>query len=247
MIWIIGGTVESGKLCKKLEGVLPYILTVATEGGLQFTEASNVAVGRLSAEEMDAFIKEKGIEAIVDASHPYAKIVSELAKEAAKRKGIPYYRYVRPKNKRAEHGIFVRDVKECGEVLDTIKGCVFFTTGSKNIKDFEPHRGENRFIYRVLPTSESFRLAEDAGVHMRDLIGALGPFDVAFNRYMFQKYKVDYCVTKESGRGSGVDEKLVACKEEGVVPIVILREDEDGYSDGDELIRDLVKDYESVL
>lgn len=247
MIWLIGGTSEANSLAKKLDGKVPYILTVATKGGLQFTEADNVLVGRLNREEMTEFIRQYKISAIVDCSHPYAKIVTETAKSVAKETKLPYYRYHRPENRHVENGIFVKNVEECREVLKDIKGTVFFTTGSKNIKDYEPVRGENRFIYRILPTSESFLLAEQANVPMKDLIGALGPFDEEFNRLLFRKFHADYCVTKESGAGSGTDEKLSACEKEGVIPVIILREEEDGIADLNELYRGLVKNYGKLI
>ncbi|MDO5714287.1 MAG: precorrin-6A reductase [Tissierellia bacterium] len=243
MIWLIGGTQEANLLAHRLEGNIEFILTLATEGGLQFTNVSNVEVGRLNEVEMVEFIKDRDIKGVVDCSHPYAKIVTSLAKSAAKKSNIPYYRYIRPSNHHAKDGIFVKDISECIETLKNITGTVFFTTGSKNIKDFEPLRGKNRFIYRILPTSESFLLAEKAGVKMKDLIGALGPFDEEYNAYLFRKYKVDFCVTKESGAGSGVDEKIVACEKENVTPIVILREAEEGIRDIVTLEKLLVEKY----
>ena len=243
MIWIIGGTQEANFLSRRLEGKVDFILTIATSGGLQFTNASQVFVGRLNKNEMVEFIDSRKIRGIVALSHPYAKEVTSLAKEVAKENKLPYYRYIRPSNDHPDYGIFVKDVNGCIEVLKKCEGTVFFTTGSKNIKDYEPYRGTNRFIYRILPTSESFLLAENAGVKMKDLIGALGPFDEEFNAYLFRKYHVKYCVTKESGAGSGTDEKISACKREGVTPIVILREDEEGIRNIKELAKVLVEKY----
>lgn len=231
MIWIIGGTVEANRLAKDLQDDLELMMTVATEGGLQFATAEEVQAGRLTKEQMHSLIEEKGIVAIVDMSHPYAKIVSSQAKEVAKEANIDYERFLRPPNAESKDAILVDTLEECIGEIEKREGVFLFTTGSKNIKDFEPHRGNRRFIYRVLPTSESMQLAEDAGVTMRDLIGALGPFDEEFNRLLMRRYHVNYCVTKESGKGAGVDEKFSACEKEGVIPIVLRRDREEGWKD----------------
>lgn len=243
MIWIIGGTVEANRLAKDLQEDVDLIMTVATEGGLQFATAEDVQAGRLTKDEMHELIREKKIVAIVDMSHPYAKIVSAQAKEVAHEAKIAYERFLRAPNTESKEAIVVDTLEECIEEIVKREGVFLFTTGSKNIKDFEPHRGNRRFVYRVLPTSESMQLAEEAGVSMRDLIGALGPFDEDFNRLLIRRYHVDYCVTKESGKGAGVDEKFSACEKEGVIPIVLKREREEGWKDLSLLENELRRRY----
>lgn len=239
MIWIIGGTSEARELIERLGAFDNYILTIATKDGKEFFDTDNLLIGRLNKDEMVDFAKDHHIDMIVDLSHPYATIVSENARLVSEELGIEYKRYVR---RRAVHGgdhIYLNSYEEAYEFLSNIKGTVFFTTGSKNIKDFEKVRGENRFIYRVLPALESIELCKKNDVHMRDIVAILGPFSKEFNQVMFSAYDADYCVMKDSGNAGGTREKIQACLELDIKPIIIGREDEEG-------IRDL-KEIEKII
>lgn len=241
MIWILGGTTEVNKLLDSL-GDDDHIITVATESGAESTHSKHVHVGRLTKAQMLDFAKGNKVDKIVDLTHPYATIVTDQARDVARELGIPYYRYIRPEI-HMENGYTVGSVDECCKLLKKLnQGPVLFTTGSKNIKDFEPIRGDNQFIYRILPTLESLQLAFDAGVSYRDLVAMLGPFSLDLNIALFKQYGVRYCVMKESGKEGGQEEKIFACKQANVCPIIIKRQvEEDGYKDLNALISDLLK------
>ncbi|KGF10007.1 hypothetical protein HMPREF1633_11140 [Tissierellia bacterium S5-A11] len=240
MIWILGGTTEVNKLLESL-GDDDHIITVATESGAESTHSKHVHVGRLTKEQMVDFARENKIDKIVDLTHPYATIVTDQARQVAREMKIPYYRYIRPEI-HMENGYIVGSIEECCRLLQKIdEGPVFFTTGSKNIKDFEPVRGDKQFIYRILPTLESLQLAFDAEVSYRDIVAMLGPFSLDLNIALFKQYQVKYCVMKESGKEGGQEEKILACKQADVCPIIIKRQtEEDGYHDLNRLIKDLL-------
>lgn len=237
MIWIIGGTSEARELIERLGDINNYIVTIATEDGKEFFDTDNLFIGRLSRDEMTTFAKENNIDMIVDLSHPYAKIVSENASFVSEDLDIEYKRYVRRKAVQDGEYIYLNSYEEAYEFLSNIKGTVFFTTGSKNIKDFEKVRGDKRFIYRVLPAMESIELCKKSHVHMRDIVAILGPFSVDFNKSMLSAYNADYCVMKDSGDAGGTREKIQACLELDVKPIIIGRDEEEGITDLDEIER----------
>jgi len=233
MIWIIGGTSESSEIIDRIKDLDNYIATIATEGGKEFVSTENLVVGRMDYNGMKEFVEKYKISLIVDLSHPYAEIVSENAQKVAKYRNIHYIRYVRSKIDIKSKAIYVNSYEECYEYISNISGTIFFTTGSKNIGDFEKIRGNNRFIYRILPAIESIEECRKHQVQLKNIVGVLGPFTKEYNRIMFNEYKADYVVTKDSGKQGGTIEKLEACKELGIVPIIIGREDEDGTGDID--------------
>jgi len=236
MIWIIGGTSEAREIVSRIKDLNNFIVTVATNEGTEFLDIDKLLVGRLSYEEMGDFIDENNIKLIVYLTHPFAKLVSANAKNIAREKGIEYARYVRPRLDDLDEDIIaLNSYEEAYDYLKNIKGTVFFTTGSKNIKDFEKVKGENRFIYRVLPAMESISIAHNEGVVIKDIVAVLGPFSKEYNELMFKEYKVDYCVTKDSGKKGGLEEKISAAKAQGVKLILIGREKEEGYSSLDEI------------
>src|SRR5699024_7232631 len=190
-----------------------------------------IQVGRMNYDEMSAFVQDHQIKVIVDMSHPFADIVSKNAKKLSAECNIKYLRYLRDENIHVEEGIYVDSYEDCYETLSKLEGVFFFTVGSKHIDKFEKVRGENRFIYRMLPSEGSIKMAKDAGVHMRDLIGMLGPFSYELNLAFLKNYGANYLVTKESGENSGTDEKIRASLDLGVTPIIIKRSEEAGIHD----------------
>ncbi len=233
MTWIIGGTSEAREIVDRIKDLDNYIVTIATDGGREFVNSDKLLVGRMDYQEMIRFCEENDISLIVDLTHPYAKIVSENAKKVAKSLEIYYIRYMRDKIEPRINAIYLNSYEEAYDYLSGISGTVFFTTGSKNIGDFENVRGENRFIYRILPAMESIEECKRHNVQMKDIVALLGPFSKEYNKAMFKEYKPQYCVMKDSGDKGGTLEKLQACEELGIIPIVICREDEKGINDLD--------------
>ena len=99
MIWIISGTQDGREIGAALadreqskpEGERREILmTVVSQYGkvLAAHKGLDIEVGRFREEDMLRVIREKGISLILDASHPYAAIVSETARAACTKAGI---------------------------------------------------------------------------------------------------------------------------------------------------------------
>lgn len=236
MIWIIGGTSETRKLLEKIRGKVHYIVTVATESGKEMlSNEDQVLVARLDVHGMKTFLQEHTITLVVDVTHPYATEVSKNARQVCQTSHIPYLRYVRETSDR-KGAICVRSIEECLAFLRTITGCVFFTTGSKNIHDFQKVRGYNRFVYRVLPTSASLAVCQRYLVAMKDIVALLGPSSEELNIAMFREYGAQYVVMKDSGKTGGTPEKINACYKLGITPIIIGREDEKGITNLDLLV-----------
>lgn len=230
MIWIIGGTSESRELVDRIKDLDNYIVTSATDSEKEFIDSPNLIVGKMNYEEMTKFIDKNHISLIVDLSHPYAKVVTNNAKKVAEAKNIKYIRYTRDKVVLKSKGIYLNSYEECYDYLKGITGTIFFTTGSKNIGDFEKVRGNNRFIYRILPALESIEECRKYNIKLKDIVGVLGPFSKEYNKIMFKEYNVDYVVMKDSGQQGGTLEKIKACEELNIIPIVIGREDEQGIN-----------------
>ncbi|EYE89231.1 precorrin-6x reductase [Fervidicella metallireducens AeB] len=235
MIWVIGGTSETGVLLEYIRGRVNYIVTVATYSGSEVLNEKNVVVSRMTYDEMINFIKENNIDTVVDMSHPYAVEVTNNAKRACELEGVRYIRFVRKKTE-IQNAVYVNSVEECCSFLSKVKGCVFFTTGIKTIKDFQSIRGENRFVYRVIPSLFSIQECVSNNVKMKDIAAVLGPFSKEFNMAMFKEYGAEYVVTKDSGKEGGTAEKIDACLELGITPIIIGRAEEDGIDDIEKLL-----------
>lgn len=232
MIWIIGGTSETSELLQKIRGRIPYLLMVATPTGKKcLPDDEPVIVARMDRAAMEAFIEEHAIESVVDLTHPYAVELTSNVREACRKHHIRYLRYVRQRAA-IENAVVVTSIAACVEFLAHVAGCVFFTTSSKHIKDFQAARGQNRFIYRILPTLSSLEECVKYHVAMRDIVAMVGPISESLNIAMFQGYRAEYVVMKETGNPGGTPSKLNACHTLGIMPVIITRPaDDDEISD----------------
>ena len=246
MIWIIGGTSEARIIGDKINDLTNYVISIATPSGQDFFDAENLYIGRMSYEEMIVFARERKVTLIVDLTHPYARIVTENGVKVAEELNIEYIRYVRKKTEINSKLIYLSSYEEAYEYLTTIKGTVFFTTGSKNISEFEKIKSDNRFIYRILPALESLEICRKYNIHMRDIIAILGPFSKEYNKIMLKEYNSDYCIMKDSGMQGGTIEKLQACEELGIIPIIIGREIEEGIYNLDIIEEKIRKEHKRL-
>ena len=193
---------------------------------------------------------------IVDATHPYAVEASGNIRYAAEKCGIFCVRLVRtdegaetsdipgrdadgPKAAGQRDGLAVHP-EDCGAVcvdsaksaaayLEKTEGRILLTTGSKELNAFAKIPVERLYV-RVLPTAESIAICERAGISYRNTIAMVGPFTREMNAATMRQYKIEWMVTKDSGKTGGFDEKLEACLETGVRPVVIARPRESGLS-----------------
>lgn len=235
MIWIIGGTSEARELVDRIRDLEDkFIVTVATESGKEFLDIKNLEIGRMNLEEMENFIQEKKIGLIVDLTHPFAKIVSENAAWAAENMSIDYLRYSRPRID-SKSGVILNSYEEAYDYIDKLESTIFFTSGSNNIEEFEKVKGKSKHIYRILPARESLNKCIENQVHIRDIVALVGPFSLQANKSMFQEYKAEYVVMKDSGKKGGTEEKIKACEELGIIAIIIAREKEEAVGNLDEL------------
>ena len=230
MIWIIGGTSEAAELINALQGKAEFIVSVATETGKEFLEDCHVEVGRMDVLTMKDFIRKNRIKTVIDASHPYATEVTDNAKRALEETDATYIRFTRPKESH-QGAVIVDSFAECLQYLNGISGTVFFTTGSNQVKQFEAAKGKNRFVYRVLPTPESTEECRKAGIALKDVVAALGPFSIDLNKAMFRDVGAGYVIMKNSGKRGGTSEKIAACRQLGITPVIIERDDETGFTD----------------
>lgn len=235
MLWIIGGTSEAVDFVNKIKGKIEYVVSVATDAGKEMLKDANVVISRLDASAMVDFIREHHIHLVADLSHPYAFEVTENAKAACSECQIRYLRYSREKTPMEGAKCFP-SVSACAEFLKNVSGCVFFTTGTKNIKDFEQVKGNNRFVYRVLPAPFSLEECHRYHIGMRDIVALVGPASTQLNTAMFREYGAHYVVMKDSGDKGGTGEKLAACRELGITPLVLEREEEEGMDSLEKLL-----------
>jgi len=243
-VWLFGGTSEGRRLAEEIAGMGAYVyVSVATEYGASLiVPRPNVKViqKRLDFDAMVKFLRETKPELVVDATHPYATLVTETLRKACESSGTEYMRLVRPESEEHDHQIVVQSFDEAVELLSHTQGNIFLTTGSKNLPDFTrlPQFAE-RIALRILPMAKSLQTALDCGYERKNIICMQGPFSTELNEAMWKHYHTRFVVTKDSGKTGGFDDKIEAVRRLGLTLIVIARHEETGsdYNRVVELLR----------
>ncbi|RHQ26064.1 precorrin-6A reductase [Clostridiaceae bacterium AF29-16BH] len=234
---IFAGTTEGRTISEYLASCkVPVTACVATEYGetlLTENEYLKVHAGRMDQEEIAAFIREKGAELVIDATHPYAAVVSENVAAACEREQVDYVRLIRGISAESvDQAVLVGSVDEAVEYLKKTEGNILATTGSKELFKYTQIPGfEKRVFARVLSTGEVAAACEKLGFVGKNLICMQGPFSEEMNIAMLHQFDCKYLVTKETGKAGGFEEKLHAAKAAGATLVLVGRPPEQkGYS-----------------
>lgn len=232
-ILIFAGTTEGRELAQVLNrsGIACHVC-VATEYGSQVMptlEYVTLHEGRLDRQEMEHLYQREQIQIVVDATHPYATVVTDTILESVKDKEIQYFRLQRPnltdlEDSTQSNYTYYNTPMDCAKQLQHTEGAVFLTTGSKDLPIYcQNEELRKRIVARVLPGMESLQLCYDNGLEGKQIIAMQGPFSQEMNQETMKQYNIRHMVTKESGRIGGVEAKLLAAESCGVQVHVIRR------------------------
>ena len=204
------------------------LASVATELGAQMLEEYPIDVhtGRLDEAGFVRLLEENPCGRIIDASHPFAQVVSETVQAAAKTVGIPYERYERSRlHYDYDRIIAVADAGEAAEYLNQLEGNVLLTTGVNTAAVYAEHvkNAKERLYIRVLDTPASYEGCAKAGYPEDHVFGEMPPYTVEDNLALIAKTKASVLVSKDSGKTGGVDIKVEACQRAGIACVLIRR------------------------
>lgn len=235
-ILIFSGTTEGRELSSYLEkhGVETYV-SVATEYGKEcagYGEHLHVMMGRMDQNVMRIFMKEHQITMVIDATHPFASVVTANIKAACEMENISYIRCVRENSNYVEieeDMIFTESIQEAVAYLAETEGKILIATGSKELDAYTALKDyQERCYARVLSTLESVQKSIALGFVGAHLIAMQGPFSREMNEATLRQVNASWFVTKESGQTGGYEEKILAARNAGAKLVVIKRPEETG-------------------
>ena len=237
-ILLFAGTTEGRKLSEILvSSGIYHTVCVATEyGEIVLKENSFMTVhrGRMDGNQIREFIQNGEFVAVVDATHPYADIVTENIKAAVKGMDIPYLRLKRETklSPKEENVVYFESNEACAKALEEVQGNILLTTGSKELKKYCVSEDvKSRLFVRVLPAQESLSLCMEQGIRGKQIIAMQGPFTTQMNEALIRQFGISCLVTKQSGISGGYFEKLEAAGKTGISVYAIGHPQEDvGYS-----------------
>lgn len=213
MILVLAGTTEARALCRRIADLeVTASLAGVTEAPKTLGVPTRIG-GFVGGDGFLEFCKNNGVEAVVDATHPFAAPITERTYRLCTQARIPYLRLERPAWTVKPSWHRVRDAASAAATIPN-GARVFLATGRQTLQEFE-----------ALGKAEVFvRVVEDTGAEFpfergRFVFG-LPSKSVEEEKALLSMLGVDYLVTKNSG---GSDAKLRAAEELGLSIIVIER------------------------
>jgi len=219
-ILILGGTTEARQLAQRLAGRtgLAVVLSLAGRTAAPAQQPVPVRIGGFGgAEGLADYLSDQKIDALIDATHPYAAIISANAANAARRAGVRLLALRRPGwvPVAGDRWIEVADVTVAVHALGDTPRRVFLALGRKEIEPFvvaPQHYYLVRSVDPVVPP-----LAVPHAVY----ITGRGPFAETDERTMLEQHRIDVIVAKNSG-GAATYGKIAAARALGL-PVIMLR------------------------
>lgn len=230
MILVLAGTKDGRELAACLVNAGFKVLASAATpyGGALLRETPGVIVktGSLDAAGLERLLDRHRIKGIVDATHPFAVEISQLAQDAARTSGRPYLRWERPRAALPDSNLLYR-VQDWDGVVTKVSeldiGCVFLAVGVNPLPFIVKHPLLSHcfFAARVLPLPGAVSTCLRAGLKPQQIIALQYPGSRELNMTLFEHFQAEALVTKESGPEGGTAEKVAAALDLGI-PVVLV-------------------------
>ncbi|MFE6774894.1 cobalt-precorrin-6A reductase [Streptomyces sp. NPDC057702] len=225
-VLILGGTTEARLLAAALTegegvgagpGVARVTSSLAGRVAHPRLPVGDVRVGGFGGPAgLARWLREQRVDALIDATHPFAETISFNAAEAAATAHVPLLALRRPGwvPGAGDRWHTVASLERAAEALPGLGERVFLTTGRMGLAAFA-HLSAHWFLVRSVdaptpPTPSRMSVLLDRG-----------PFDLAGERDLLRRHRIEVLVTKDSG-GRATAAKLTAARTAGL-PVVVVR------------------------
>ncbi|MEU9861818.1 cobalt-precorrin-6A reductase [Streptomyces sp. NPDC047971] len=215
-VLILGGTTEARALATALHPRVRVTSSLAGRVAEPRLPPGEVRVGGFGGVDgLAAWVREHHVDAVIDATHPFAENISFNAARAAATAHVPLLALRRPGWVRVEGDDWheVASLEEAAGVVGGLGERVFLTTGRMGLAAFA-----------ACPQWFLVRSVDAPGPQMparTEVLLDRGPFTLEGERELLSRYGIDVLVTKDSG-GAATAPKLRAAREAGV-PVVVVR------------------------
>jgi precorrin-6A/cobalt-precorrin-6A reductase len=216
---ILGGTSEASALARALADDPRIFATLSYAGRTRAPVAVPIPTrtgGFGGVEGLVSYLRTRGIDRLVDATHPFAGQISRHAAQAAAMTGIRLLAIVRPpwEAAPADRWTVVPDMAAAALVLGPTPRRVFLTVGQQELATFASAPWHDYLIRSVEPPATLPARAR--------YIAARGPFAEDAERRLLRSERIELLVTKNSG-GGATAAKLAAARALGVRVVMVSR------------------------
>ncbi|MGH1574425.1 cobalt-precorrin-6A reductase [Methylobacterium sp. P31] len=222
-ILILGGTGEASALVRALAGRqdLSILLSLAGRTTAPRVEPVPTRIGGFGgAEGLAAYLRSEGIHRLIDATHPFAAVISGNAARAATLAGVPLLAIRRPAWSREPGDLWteVDTMEEAVSVLGARPRRVFLTIGRQEAGAFAAAPQHVYLVRTVEPLGEILPVPQLTTLETR------GPFDAAAEAALMRENGTEVVVSKNSG-GAATYAKIAAARSLAI-PVIMVRRPE---------------------
>jgi precorrin-6A/cobalt-precorrin-6A reductase len=209
-ILILGGTIEARLLAEALAARpgLAITLSLAGRTAKPLPQPVPIRVGGFGGVEgLANFLHAEKIDALIDATHPYAATISANAAEAARATDVKLLALQRAAWTKVDGDswIEVATIDEAVRALGQAPRRVFLALGRKELQPFTAAPQHVYLIRSVDPVDPPLSVPHAI------YIAARGPFGEAEDRALLKRHRIDAVVAKNSG-GSATYGKIAAAR-----------------------------------
>lgn len=219
---ILGGTGEAVELARAAAARFGDALEVTTSlaGRTERPRpvAGHVRIGGFGGPPgLAAYLTERGIGLLIDATHPFATRISASASLACGQANVPRLILRRPPWRRhpRDRWIEVDGVAGAAAIVDRSGQRPWLTLGASEIAAFSAATAVHFLVRLVDPPRHPLTLRS------YEVIVGRGPFSVAEEHSHIERHAIDVLVCKASG-GGATEAKILAARERDL-PVIMVR------------------------
>ncbi|MDJ0362185.1 cobalt-precorrin-6A reductase [Rhodococcus sp. H29-C3] len=219
-VLVLGGTSESRELAARLSGDDRFDFVTSLAGRVRDPKlplGTSRVGGFGGADGLTRWLHDHEIDAMVDATHPFASTISNNAAIAAARFRIPLLGLHRTpwSSRPGDQWLEVFTPGEAAAAIPADAGRVLLTIGRQEVAAFAAVESSWFLIRSIDPPDPVLPIHHE-------LLLARGPFDIDAEIELMRRRGIDAVVSKNSG-GVMTEAKITAARELGIPVIMIAR------------------------
>ncbi|MDF3340405.1 cobalt-precorrin-6A reductase [Mycolicibacterium septicum] len=215
-VLLLGGTGEARALAAALHPEVEVTSSLAGRVPDPALPVGPVRIGGFGGVDgMRQWLVAEGVDAVVDATHPFAATITAHAAQVCTELGVPHLVLARPAWASGSAIVVGSDTEAAEAVAKNGYSRVFLTTGRSGTRAFKDV--DAWFLIRAVTPPDPDTLPVD-----HQLLLSRGPYDYDGELALLRDHRIDALVTKNSG-GAMTEPKLRAAESAGVAVVMVDR------------------------
>jgi len=215
-VLLLGGTAEARALAKTLHPDVDIISSLAGRVPDPALPVGPVRIGGFGGVDgLRRWLEDKRIDAVVDATHPFAATMTAHAAEVCAELRMPHLVLARPAWNPGDALVVEADIEAAETVAQQGYSRIFLTTGRSGVKAFAD--SDAWFLIRAVTAPDDALLPRH-----HQLLLSRGPYHYDDELALLREHRIDALVTKNSG-GDMTRAKLDAAAALGIPVVMVQR------------------------